>query len=97
MSRSAPAVIVIAAAQLDAEFLGHRDLHMIDVAAIPHRLENSVRKAKRQNVLNGFFSEIMVDAEDLLFLEHFAESSRFSATAEARSWPNGFSMTTRFH
>ena len=61
--------LVIPAAQLDAKFLGHRHLHVVHVAAIPHRLENAVRKTKGQNILNGFFPKIVVDAVDLFLFQ----------------------------
>ena len=69
--RAGPVVII--AAQFDAEFFRHRDLHVIDVAAIPHRLENSVGEAKRQNILDRLFAEVMVDAVNLIFLQHLAD------------------------
>ncbi len=69
MSRRAPAVIVIAAAQFNAQFLGDGDLHVIHVAAVPDGLEDAVGKSKRENVLDGFFSEVMIDAEDLLLVD----------------------------
>ena len=56
MSRSAPGMFVVAAAPLDAETLGDRDLHVIDIAAVPDRLENAVGEPKDQDVLNGFFA-----------------------------------------
>src|SRR5215469_10656023 len=60
---------VVAAAQLDSQFLGNGDLHVIDVAAIPHRLENSVREAEGEKILNRFFAEVMIDAIGLRFLK----------------------------
>ena len=63
----AAGVLVVAAAPLDAEGLRHRDLHVIDVAAVPDRLENAVGEAENQNVLDGLFAEVMVDAVDLAF------------------------------
>ena len=46
MSRSAPACIVIAAALLHAQRFGHRDLYVVDVAAVPDGLENAIGKAE---------------------------------------------------
>ena len=42
-------VFVISAAQLHAQFFGDRHLHVVHVAAIPHRLENSVGEAESEN------------------------------------------------
>ena len=46
---------------------------MIDVAAIPDGLENSVGKPKRHDVLDGFFAEVVVDPVDLLFANNLQE------------------------
>jgi hypothetical protein len=37
-------MIIIAAAILHADALGHRDLHMVDVAAVPDRLQDAIEK-----------------------------------------------------
>ena len=65
-------IIVVTAALLNANSLRHGDLYVIDVTAVPDRLEDSVRKAECQDVLNGFFAEIVVDAVDL-FLAGYAQ------------------------
>ena len=62
-------LIVIAAALFDADRFRDGDLHVIDVAAIPDRLENTVGETKHQDVLDGFFAEVMIDAVDLLFAD----------------------------
>src|SRR5581483_6958521 len=41
---------------------------MVDIAAIPHRLEDTVRKPKYEDVLYSFFSEIVINAVNLVFL-----------------------------
>ena len=65
--RARPLVVVGAA--LDADGLRGGDLHVIDVAAVPDRLEHAVGEAEHQQVLDGFLSEIVIDAEDLRFVE----------------------------
>ena len=60
---------VEAAAMLDANSFGGGDLHMIDVVAIPERLDDVVREAKNHQVLDGLFTEVVVDAVDLIFGE----------------------------
>ena len=64
--------IVVIATQFHAKFLRDRNLHVIHVTPIPDRLENAVRKAKSQNVLYGFFSQVMVNAIDLIFLQNLS-------------------------
>ncbi len=65
--------LVIAAAQFDSQLFGDGDLHVIDVAPIPDRLEDAVGEAKRENILHRFLAEIMVDAIDLLFIDNLAD------------------------
>ena len=66
-------VVEIAAAALNADGFGDGNLDVIDIAAIPDRLENSVGEAERQNILNSFFAEIMVDPVDLFFVGDFED------------------------
>src|SRR5208282_6324778 len=44
---------------------------MVDIAAIPDGFKNSVGKTERHDVLDGLFSEIVVDAINLLFIGDF--------------------------
>ena len=60
---------VVPAAFFHADVLRDRNLHVIDVISVPQRFENTVRKTERQNILYGFFAEIMIDSIDLPFLE----------------------------
>ena len=50
-------------------FLGHGDLHVVDVLVVPQRLENAVGKPQHQQVLHGLLAQIMVDAVGLMFVE----------------------------
>ena len=61
MSRNAPGAFVISGARFHPERFRRGDLDMIDVAAIPDRLENRVREPQNQNVLRGLFAEKMID------------------------------------
>src|SRR5207247_10052325 len=58
---------------LDAEGLRHRDLHAVDVVAVPDRLEEGVGEAKHCEVLDGPLPEVMVDAEDVRLVERRVE------------------------
>ena len=60
---------VVCRAMLDADSLRGRDLHVVDVAAVPDRLEHAVAEAKDQEVLDGLLPEIVIDPVDLLFIE----------------------------
>src|SRR5580700_5881161 len=66
-------LIVVTAALLYSHRLNHRDLHVINVAAVPDWLENAICETKSQNILNGFFAQIVVNAIDLLFTNHLQE------------------------
>ena len=78
----------------DGQILGGRDLHVVDVVAVPDRLEDAVGEPQHQDVLHGLLAEVMVDAIDLMLgkdlVDPFVEFA-----ALARSVPNGFSITTR--
>src|SRR5919204_6124884 len=62
-------ILVVLAAPLDADVLGHRDLDVVDIAPVPDRLENAVREAEDHHVLDRLFSQVVVDAVDLRLLE----------------------------
>ncbi len=63
----APGRVVEPAAALDAEPLGHGDLDALDMVGVPDRLEQRVREAEVNDVLDRLFAEEVVDPVDLLF------------------------------
>src|SRR5262249_56959306 len=60
---------------LDAHGLGDRDLHVIDVAPVPHRLEEPVGEAEDHDVLHGLLAEVVVDPVDLALVQDGAETA----------------------
>src|SRR6202521_4950910 len=54
---------------LDADGFRHRDLHVIDITVVPQRFEEAVAEAKRHDVLDGFFAEIVIDSVDLILVQ----------------------------
>src|SRR5262245_33972605 len=56
--------IVVGGSTFDTELLGHRDLNVLDMVTIPQAFENRICESKDKKVLNGFFSEVMVDSID---------------------------------
>ena len=56
--------VVVAGAAADADVLGHRDLHVVDVVRVPDRLEQLVGEAQREEVLDRLLAEVVVDPED---------------------------------
>ena len=66
-------LLVERAAVLDADRLGHRDLHVVDVAPVPERLEDAVAEAEDQQVPDRLLAEVVVDAVDLRLAEDLAD------------------------
>ena len=64
---------VIPAALFHAHRFGRRDLHIVDVMAIPDRLENAVAEAEHHQVLHGLFAQVMVDPVNLRFLQRLLD------------------------
>ena len=65
--------LVEVAALGQAELLRHVDLHVVDVVAVPDRLEEPVGEAEGQDVLGGLLAQEVVDAEDLLLGEDLVQ------------------------
>ena len=87
-------LFVEASAPSHAERFGHRDLNTLDIMAVPQRLEQRIGETEIEEVLDRLFAEEVIDTKDGRFGEHSCTSS-FSARADARSRPNGFSSATR--
>ncbi len=66
-------LLVERAAPLDPDRLGHRDLHVVDVAAVPDRLEDAVAEPEDQQVPDGLLAQVVVDAVDLPLPEDLAD------------------------
>ena len=54
---------------LNSEVFRHGDLHTLDLVAVPERLEKRVLEAEENHVMHWPFSQIMIDAEDVLLVE----------------------------
>src|SRR5580765_5216805 len=65
--------IKIAATFFHAHGFRHRYLYVVNVAAVPDGLKNAIAEAENKNVLYRFFAKVVVDAENLLFGQHFAD------------------------
>lgn len=64
-----PGLIVVAAAGSHAKAFGNGDLYMADVLEVPNGLENGVCEALDEEVLDSFFTEIVVNTVDLILPE----------------------------
>ena len=60
-------------ALLERQRLGHVDLHVVDVVAVPDRLEQAVGEAEGEDVLRRLLAEEVVDAEDLALVERLVQ------------------------
>jgi hypothetical protein len=69
-SRIAPVSSVEASTPLHTEALGHGDLHALDGVPVPQWLEERVAEPEVQQVLDRFFAEVVIDAEDRRLREH---------------------------
>ena len=65
--------VVVVSAASDGDFFGDRDLDVIDVVPVPKGFEDGIPETKYQNVLDGFFAEVMIDAVDLIFTERLMD------------------------
>ena len=61
--------LVVAGAPPDPYVLGGSDLNVIDVVAVPDRLEQDVGEPQCHQVLDRLLAQVVVDAEDLRLLE----------------------------
>jgi hypothetical protein len=58
------------AATLDAEILSQRDLNSGDTVAIPDGLEKGIGESEVEDIHDGLFSEIVIDAKNRVFRKH---------------------------
>ena len=65
--------LVKSGAPLDADGFGDRDLHMVDVVAVPDRLEDAVGKAQHHDVLDRLLAEEMIHPIDLRLRQHLED------------------------
>ena len=64
-----PRLVEIACARADPLALGDRDLHVIDIVAVPDRLDERVGETEDQQVLDRLLAEVVIDAVDLVLAE----------------------------
>ena len=57
--------VVEAAPAVDAEIFRHRDLHALDVMAVPERLHERIVEAEEQHVVHGPLAQVVIDTEDV--------------------------------
>ncbi len=57
----------------ESQLLGHVDLDVADVVAVPDRLEETVGEPEREDVLRRLLAQEVVDPEDLLLVEDLVQ------------------------
>src|SRR5665213_2985866 len=67
-------LLVIGATAFHPDGLGGGDLNMLDVAPVPERLEDSIAEAEREDVLDRFLAEVVIDAVDPALFKNFLQS-----------------------
>ena len=63
-------VFIKTASLLYSDGFRDTDLHVVYVITVPHRFEKAVGETKCENILYGFFTEIVVNAIDLLLAQY---------------------------
>src|SRR5262249_19708297 len=51
------------------EILRHGDLYALDLITVPERLQERILESEEHHVMDWSFSQIMIDAEDVLFVK----------------------------
>ena len=62
--------LIESSASLHSDRLGSGELYVIDISTIPGRLEDRVSESENYQVLGSLFSQIMVNAIDLIFVQN---------------------------
>ena len=62
-------MIIIASPGPNTNILGGSNLYVINKVSVPQGFEDAVGKPAYKNILDGFFSQVMIDAIDLLFIQ----------------------------
>src|SRR5213593_166519 len=78
--------LIILAAPFHANRLAHGNLDVVNKVAVPDWLQDSIRKAKKKNILDRFLAEIVIDSIDLVLVKdlvqlviQFARGSQIAA------------------
>ncbi len=68
-----PRLLVILAPMLHPQRLRRRDLHVVYIAPVPDGFDDGVGEAEGQDVLDGLFAQVVVNAVDLLFRKNLVQ------------------------
>ena len=63
-------LVIVAGAFSNIHRLRHGYLHVVHIIAVPDGFKDGVREAQDQQILNGLFAEVVIDAIDLILAEN---------------------------
>ncbi len=66
---------VVGVAAIHAFALGHQDVHRFDVVAVPHRFQQRVAEAQRDQVLHCRLAQVVVEAEHTILVDPLADGA----------------------
>ena len=61
--------LIISRTGADSQLFGGNNADISNMMPVPERFKNGVGKPEDKRVLNGFFSKVMINAENLIFPE----------------------------
>src|SRR5260221_12806165 len=67
-----PRHVKVTAAFFHSHGFRHSDLYVIDITPVPDGFKNSIAEKEYKNVMDGFFAQVMVYAENMPVSEHLA-------------------------
>src|SRR4030095_8042903 len=82
-------LIIERASALNTKVLRHSNLYALDLIAVPERFQNRILEAEEDHVVHRPFSQVMIDAEDVLLIEG-AEQDLIKLLRRGEVVPEGF-------
>src|SRR5258707_910173 len=67
-------LVVVVATRAHANCFRHGNLNMVDILMVPHWLKDGIGKAEHGDILYRFLAKIVINAVNLLFLIHGAQT-----------------------
>ena len=66
-----PRVIIVATAFFNPQAFSKSNLDIVNKISVPKVIKNKISKTNGKDILDHFFSKVMVDPEDLFFIKGF--------------------------
>src|SRR5579859_2796678 len=68
-------LFIVTTTAFNPDIFRHCDLHVIDVAAVPDWLKDTIGQSEDQDILDGLFPQIMVNTINLFLSEYLAHQA----------------------